>query len=266
MSDTLEDRLARILPGGRGVWIPMDHGTSNYPEQGLQNMNSLIESIIAGGADAIVMQKGPLTYHADTTGWHGFVCHVSASTIHGGDRGQHKINVATAEECWQRGAMGVSGQVNLGDDAETEMIESLGRLTSEAFPLAMPVLGMVYPRGPNLKISDEDPTNGVAHAARIAWELGCDVVKVPWTGSIESFREVTQAVPIPVLIAGGPSGGTFLEILQTVEDSIAAGGAGVCMGRQVFSSDDPKSRVSALRAVIHDGVTAAEASERLGGK
>ena len=68
------------------------------------------------------------------------------------------------------------------------------------------------------------------------------------------------------MIAGGPSGGTFLEILQTVEDSIAAGGAGVCMGRQVFSSDDPKSRVSALRAVIHDGVTAAEASERLGGK
>ena len=57
MSDTLEDRLARILPGGRGVWIPMDHGTSNYPEQGLQNMDSLIESIIAGGADAIVLQK-----------------------------------------------------------------------------------------------------------------------------------------------------------------------------------------------------------------
>ena len=81
MSDTLEDRLTRILPGGRGVWIPMDHGTSNYPEQGLQNMDFLIESIIAGGADAIVMQKGPLTYHADTTGWHGFVCHVSASTV-----------------------------------------------------------------------------------------------------------------------------------------------------------------------------------------
>jgi len=266
MADTLEDRLARILPGGRGVWIPMDHGASNYPEQGLQDMDSIVQSIIAGGADAIVLHKGALTHHADTTGWHGFVCHVSASTVHGGDRDQQKVSVATAEECWQRGAMGVSGQVNLGDDAETEMIESLGRLTTEAFPLAMPVLGMVYPRGPNLKISDTDSTNGVAHAARLAWELGCDVVKVPWTGSIESFREVTQAVPIPVLIAGGPSGGTFLETLQTVEDSISAGGAGVCMGRQVFASDDPKSRVAALRAVIHDGESAEDASELLGGQ
>ena len=266
MADTLEDRLARILPGGRGVWIPMDHGASNYPEQGLQDMDSIVQSIIAGGADAIVLHKGALTHHADTTGWHGFVCHVSASTVHGGDRDQQKVSVATAEECWQRGAMGVSGQVNLGDDAETEMIESLGRLTTEAFPLAMPVLGMAYPRGPNLKISDTDSTNGVAHAARLAWELGCDVVKVPWTGSIESFREVTQAVPIPVLIAGGPSGGTFLETLQTVEDSISAGGAGVCMGRQVFASDDPKSRVAALRAVIHDGESAEDASELLGGQ
>ena len=266
MADTLEDRLARILPGGRGVWIPMDHGVSNYPEQGLQDMDSIVQSVIAGGADAIVLHKGALTHHADNSGWHGLVCHVSAATVHGGDRGQHKASVATAEESWQRGAMGVSGQVNLGDDAEKEMIESLGRLTTEAFPLAMPVLGMVYPRGPNLNVSEGDSTKGVAHAARLAWELGCDAVKVPWTGSVKSFREVTQAVPIPVLIAGGPSGANFLDTLQTVEDSITAGGSGVCMGRQVFASDDPQSRVAALRAVIHDGISATKASEMLGGK
>ena len=97
MADTLEDRLARILPGGRGVWIPMDHGVSNYPEQGLQDMDSIVQSVIAGGADAIVLHKGALTHHADNSGWHGFVCHVSASTVHGGDRGQHKASVATAE-------------------------------------------------------------------------------------------------------------------------------------------------------------------------
>ena len=212
------------------------------------------------------MHKGALTHHADELGWHGFVCHVSASTAHGGNRDQHKVNVATVEECWQRGAMGVSGQINLGDEAETEMIESLGRLTTEAFPLAIPVLGMVYPRGPNLRISEGDSTKGVAHAARLAWELGCDVVKVPWTGSVDSFREVTQAVPIPVLVAGGPSTGSFLETLQIVEDSISVGGAGVCMGRQVFASENPRSHVAALRAIIHQGATAKEASELLGGQ
>ena len=35
MADTLEDRLDRMLPNGKGVWVPLDHGASNYPEQGL---------------------------------------------------------------------------------------------------------------------------------------------------------------------------------------------------------------------------------------
>ena len=48
-----------------------------------------------------------------------------------------------------------------------------------------------------------------------------------------------------------------------VEQAIAAGGGGVCMGRQVFSSDNPAARVRALRAVVHDGLSAAEAAALL---
>ena len=157
--------------------------------------------------------------------------------------------------------MGVSGQVNLGSIYESEMIKSLGELTSQAFPIGMPVLGMVYPRGPNLIASEDDNTGGVAHAARLAWELGCHVVKVPWTGSVESFRTVTKAVPIPVLIAGGPSGGSFTDLLQIVDDAISAGGAGVCMGRQIFSSNEVAARVEALRMIVHEGHPASQAAE-----
>ena len=264
MADTLEDRLARILPGGRGVWVPMDHGASGYPEAGLGDMDSVVEAVISGGADAIVLHKGALSHHADATGWGGFVCHVSASTVHGGTRSQSKVSVASAEECWQRGAMALSGQVNLGDESEPEMIEALGVLTTESFPLGLPVLGMAYPRGPNLKLIEGDETGGIAHAARLAWELGCHVVKVPWTGTADSFRSVIEAVPIPVLIAGGPSGIPFENTLDIVEEAMSVGGAGVCMGRQVFASEDPAARVTALRQVIHEGVSAADAAALLG--
>ncbi|HIC50730.1 MAG: fructose-bisphosphate aldolase [Candidatus Thalassarchaeum betae] len=264
MADTLGDRLERILPGGRGVWIPMDHGVSGYPESGLERMDSVVDSAIEGGADAIVLHKGALSHQLGRTGWGSFVCHVSASTVHGGPRSKYKVSVASAEECWQRGAVGVSGQVNLGDEAEPEMISQLGNLTSEAFPLGVPVLGMVYPRGPNLKVADDDDTGGVAHAARIAWELGCNVVKVPWNGSADSFHRVTDAVPIPVLIAGGPRDTSFRELLDIVEAAMGAGGGGVCMGRQVFGAEDPTAHVRALRAIVHDGASAAEATELLG--
>ena len=227
-------------------------------------MDAVVETVISGGADAIVLHKGALSHHADLTGWGGFVCHVSASTVHGGPHSQSKVSVASAEECWQRGAMALSGQVNLGDESESEMIEALGALPTESFSLGLPVLGMVYPRGPNLKLIDGDETGGIAHAARLAWELGCHVVKVPWTGTADSFHSVIKAAPIPVLIAGGPSGMPFEDTLGIVEEAMAVGGAGVCMGRQVFASEDPSARIAALRQVIHEGASAADAAALLG--
>ena len=244
------DSLSRVLPGGRGVWIPMDHGLSGYPETGLNQMDNVIDSVIKGGADAIVLQKGLLTHQFSRTSWDGFVCHLSASTVHGGPRSQSKVLVGGVEEAISRGSVAVSGQVNLGDNAESEMLQDLGLITTEAWGLDVPTLGMVYPRGPNLILDSEDSTQGVAHAARVAFELGCNVVKVPWTGSIESFEEVTSAVPIPVLIAGG-TGTSFTDTLEIVVKSIIAGGSGVCMGRQIFGSENPLRRVLALRAVVH---------------
>ncbi|MDP6871240.1 MAG: 2-amino-3,7-dideoxy-D-threo-hept-6-ulosonate synthase [Candidatus Thalassarchaeaceae archaeon] len=260
MADTLLGRLGRILPDGKGVWIPMDHGASSFPINGLVDTDAAVDAAISGGADAIVMQKGLVSHHSSRNGWDGYVCHVSVSTVHGGSRSQDKVSVASAEECQSRGAVAVSAQVNMGDDSESDMIERMGQLTSQALDAEMPVLGMIYPRGPNLVVDEDDTTGGVAHAVRLAWELGCHVAKVPWTGSADSFSRVVEAAPIPVLIAGGPMGGDFEGILSTVEEAMSVGCAGVCMGRQVFGSEDPESRVKALRAVVHEGIPASEAS------
>ncbi len=252
MASNFASRLSRLLPGGRALWIPIDHGLSSYPVEGLENTDDVVDAVIAGGADAIVCQKGMLFHQRGRTNWDGFVCHVSASTVHGGDDSQTKVTVAEPMECMHRGAMGLSGQVNLGSKGEMKMIDDLGALTTAGFEIGMPVLGMVYPRGPNLVEIEGDETGGVAHAARLAFEIGCSVVKVPWTGSVESFRKVCEAVPIPVLIAGGPKGVSFEETLSIVAQSLKAGGSGVCMGRQVFGSSDPTSCVRALNALIHE--------------
>ena len=262
MAETLEERLARLLPGGKGVWIPMDHGISSYPENGLDRMDEVVDSCLEAGVDAIVLQKGSLTHQLERTGWNGFVCHVSVSTVHAGARSGEKVRVASAEECMFRGASACSAQINLGENSEPEMISDMGKLTGEAISLGMPVLGMIYPRGPNLVVAEDDTTKGVAHAARLAWELGCDVVKVPWTGDVKSFSEVCSAVPIPVLIAGGPMEVDFRETLSIVSQAMAAGGAGVCMGRQVFGGHTA-SHVRALRAIVHEGTSVNEAAKYL---
>lgn len=263
MEQSASGRLDALLPGGRGVWVPMDHPVSSFPESGLEDTDFAVDAAISGGANAIILQKGTLSYHFERTGWEGFVCHVSASTVHGGKSSQNKMSVGIAAECKLRGASAVSGQVNLGDDSEPEMIERIGKLTSDAFFEGIPVLGMFYPRGPNLVSIQSDSTGGIAHAARLAWELGCNVVKVPWTGSVDSFKSVTSAVPIPILISGGPVYGPFTDLLEIVEQAVHAGASGVCIGRQVFASTNPEARVRALNAIVHDNENADEAAKLL---
>ena len=192
------------------------------------------------------------------------VSHLSVSTRHAGSRSSDKILVGSVEESLSRGAKGVSVQVNMGSPDEPEIMERLGEITQESHFLNCPVLGMIYPRGENLDIMDGDDTQGAAHAARLAFELGCDVVKTKWTGSVESFRKVTSAVPIPVLIAGGPAGSSTEEILTIVYQAMQAGGGGVCMGRSVFSHENPSKMVTALRAIIHDGAGVNQAIESAG--
>ena len=55
----------------------------------------------------------------------------------------------------------------------------------------------------------------------------------------------------------------FYQTLEMVEEALSAGGAGVCMGRQIFSATDSVARINALRAVIHEGVSANEAASYL---
>lgn len=255
--------LEVLLPGGRGVWIPIDHGLSDFPSKGLENLEELIALLAVGGADAIVAQKGVVSAFGDLHSGH-MVAHLSASTRHAGARTTEKVLVGSVEESIRRGASGVSVQVNMGAPTEPDMIEIMGSVSEDCNLLGVPLLGMVYPRGENLNIMDDDITGGAAHAARLAFELGCDAVKTIWTGDIESFSLVCNSVPIPVLIAGGPAGSTTLEILTIVHQAMSAGGGGVCMGRQVFCHDHPDRMVRALRAIVHDGVDVVEAMASAG--
>ena len=262
--DPFKSALESLLPGGKGVWVPMDHGLTSFPVKGIERIDGAIDDCIEAGVDAIVLQKGVLSHQAKRLSWPNFIMHVSASTVHAGANADKKVPVGTVEEAVRRGAIGISCQVNLGSEGEAEMVKDAGHLTTSALPSQMPVLGMIYPRGQNLVNIEGDATKGVAHAARLAWELGCQVAKVPWTGSAESFHDVCSSVPIPVLIAGGKPNGPFVETLDIVESAISAGGAGVCMGRQIFCAPDRIQRIRALRAIIHEGKTSAEAIELMG--
>jgi fructose-bisphosphate aldolase/2-amino-3,7-dideoxy-D-threo-hept-6-ulosonate synthase len=123
---------------------------------------------------------------------------------------------------------------------------------------------MVYPRGP--KIPNEHDATAVAHAARLGAELGADIIKTNYTGKIDTFKQVVEGCPVPVIFAGGPKVETMQQLLQLVTDSMKAGAAGVSIGRNVFQHKDQTLIVKALVAIVHQNATVEEALKLLGEK
>ncbi len=65
----------------RTVIIPMDHGVTVGPVQGIKNVREAAELVAAGGADAAVVHKGAATFgHRGYGRDLGLILHLSAST------------------------------------------------------------------------------------------------------------------------------------------------------------------------------------------
>lgn len=252
-------RLRRIIRDDSKTFIiAMDHGVTLGPVRGLENMQQTVKTVVSGGADAVLIHKG-IAKHVDTHDT-GLIIHVSASTTLG-NKPNLKVGVCTLEEAIGLGADAVSAHINIGSEEEDQMLEFLGALSEQCDNFGMPLLAMMYPRGPNIK--NEHEFEVVSHAARIGAELGADIVKTVYTGDQESFRRVVRGCPVPVVVAGGARMKTDLDVLELGEKSVKAGAAGLSFGRNVFQHDKPEAMTRALSAIVHKGASAQNAMKLL---
>lgn len=220
------------------------------PIEGIIEMGHTVDMVADGGANAVLGHLGlPIYGHRKSGKDIGLIIHLSASTSLGPNPNS-KVLVTTVEEAIKIGADGVSVHINIGDEDESKMLQDLARVSRETRKWGMPLLAMMYPRGK--KIDDERKVKYVKHAARIAAELGVDIVKTNYTGSVETFREVTQGCGAPVVIAGGPKVDSFKDVLQAISDSLEAGGVGVAMGRNVWQAKNPTATVRSIARIIHE--------------
>ena len=257
-------RLDRIGTGGKYLVVPMDHGITLGAVTGLVDLESTIDALTRGGADAVLTQRGVAPrVHGNRNGA-GYIVHLNGSTAIGPDEAD-KRETGTVEAAIRAGADAVSFHVNVGSEYEPDQITALTDVTREAERFGLPVLAMTYARGPD--ISDpSDPeayAEDLGHAARLGEELGADLIKTSYSGDAESFRRVVESTRLPVLIAGG-SKGTDRETLSMVRGAMDAGAAGISMGRSLFQHETPEAIAEAVAAVIHDDASPDEAAERAG--
>jgi 2-amino-4,5-dihydroxy-6-oxo-7-(phosphonooxy)heptanoate synthase len=244
-------RLRRLYhhTAGRLVVVPLDHSISDGPLAPC-GIDRLVGHLAGNGVDAIVLHKGSVRHvHSEWLAHMSLIIHLSASTGHAPDP-DAKYLVSGVEESLRLGADAVSVHVNVGSLDERRQIADLGAVAAACDRWNVPLLAMMYPRGP--KVADPRDPRLVLHVATLAADLGADVVKTPFVGTAAEMRDVTASCPIPVIVAGGPPARSEHAVLATVDAAIRGGAAGVAMGRNIFTAPDPGAMAREVAAVVHD--------------
>ncbi|MCX8172145.1 MAG: 2-amino-3,7-dideoxy-D-threo-hept-6-ulosonate synthase [Archaeoglobaceae archaeon] len=243
-------RLRRIMKNGKTLIMPMDHGVSKV-ENGLENVEEVIR-MVSDFIDAVILHKGVVKHSRVIADLDiGLIVHLSGSTSLSRDPNDKRI-VSSVEHAIFMGADAVSVHVNIGSETEARQLEELGQICETADIYGIPTLAMMYPRG-KVELNVET----VTQSARVGYELGADILKVPY---VDMFSQVIKFCKVPVVIAGGSKESEY-ELLRKVESAIKCGASGAAVGRNIFSSSSPRDIAKALHHVIHEGMSVEEVLE-----
>ena len=241
-------RFRRVIKAdGRACLVAIDHAAYMGAGPPLDSM----QAIAAGRPDAILGTWNVARANAETFADCGLVLRVDGGTSELGDFATSDVSAILhrAEEAITLGADAVVILVFPGAPDEERSMLRLARLASECEQLGLPVMAEAIPGGWAKAV--DWSTENVARAARMAVELGADIVKTVCPGPPEEFGAVVDACPAPVVALGGPKMTTEDDVVSLARGVVAAGAAGIAFGRNVWGSPDPTALVTRLREAVH---------------
>jgi class I fructose-bisphosphate aldolase len=127
---------------------------------------------------------------------------------------------------------------NVADDEKIAYQRRIGTVVSAAARWDMPVMVepvlLATPRSPEVVAIE-------AEVARIAWDLGADIIKITFPGPDATAR-LCSDLDIPIVVDGGPLSGDAASTIRDCEDAITAGAQGLVVGRKVWQRDPAEAK------------------------
>jgi len=254
-------RLNRLFshPSGRYLAVAIDHGISynDYEiPKGIDRIDRTIKQIVAGRPNSITLQKG--IANSCFMEYAGQVPLIMQTVAYTPPAPWKDYQIAFIEEAIALGADAVAMAIGVIGDYQGEEVAMLSRLIRDALPYGIPVIGHIYPKGNTAKPEDFYALKYVKYAAHIGAEIGLDIVKVPYTGTSESFADVVASCPVKVVAAGGSKTSSITEVLEMAHSIIEAGAVGITFGRNVWQHDNIVAVLAALKAIVYENKSVEE--------
>lgn len=244
--------LSKITTNGKALFLAydqgMEHGPSDFDDQNI-DPSYILKIGKEGEFNAIILQKGVAEkYYSPQEQTIPLILKLNGKTnlIEGQD--PYSPILCTVEEALRLGASAVGYTIYVGSEFESKMTSEFSEIVREAHEKNIPVIGWMYIRGKSTIGKDQKELT--AYGARMGLELGADIVKIKYPGSVETLKwAVESAGKTKVVVSGGvkKSEEEFLQIAKSVMES---GAMGMAVGRNIWQDKNPLLLTKKLKEII----------------
>lgn len=270
MYQSTKVRLNRMFnESGKCLDVAVDHGIFNEYDflDGLENMESVVRSLVNAGPDAIQTNYGQSDILQRIPGKSkpALVMRVDYGNPYNAQTHKVMFSELQNEEEPILEALRMDAScivVNLllvpGEPAlHRASLRNISRLRGVCDRYGMPM--MIEP----LVMKGNDSRGGyqvdgnkklVVPLVRQARELGADVIKADPTDHVEDYHEVVEAARCPVLVRGGGKA-DLKDLFIKSYGYLQQGAMGLVYGRNIYQHPNPSQIVKAFMQMIHNGAT-----------
>ena len=249
--------VTRVLPSDRpALIVPMDHGLTMGNLSGLQDPAKLLSQLISAKVDGTLMSPGLAKLLGGRVRAGGMSLTLTLDYQLWGDRAGTLERISD-----EFGVCSVARAHSLGADAvKLLMPYGLGReVTGQVLRLAAAVAGdaqqadlplMLEPLWMGETLSADEHDGVIVHGARVALELGADILKIPAVGP--AALEQILIWGVPTVFLGGARQDDPAALFERIKAGIRAGARGVVVGRNVWQSPRLLDVIASLRQALAD--------------
>jgi class I fructose-bisphosphate aldolase len=261
-------RLRRLLfefgPGnGTLLLLPIDQGIEHGPRDFFPNPASKdpeyqFRLAAEAGYSAIACQIGLATkYYPDYAGQVPLLLKVNGKTDVPPDDEAFSPTNASVEDAVRLGADAVGYTLYVGSPRQDDDLHQLRGVRQDCDRYGMPLVVWAYPRGSAMeKKGGRDSFYAIDYAARMAMEMGADIVKLnmpklnpdkdkdspaPYNemevSQEEAIRHVVESAGRSLVVLSGGSKVDDDKLLEQTRFIMEAGGSGVIYGRNVWQRE-----------------------------
>jgi class I fructose-bisphosphate aldolase len=261
-------RLRRLLyefgPGnGTLLFLPIDQGVEHGPRDFFPNPASKdpeyqFRLAAEAGYSALACGYGMASkYYPDYAGQVPLLLKLNSKTeVPPSDEAFSPCHAAV-EDAVRLGADAVGYTLYVGSPRQDDDFIQIGKVRRDCDRYGMPLVVWAYPRGRDIeKVGGRDSFYAIDYAARVAMELGADIVKLnmpklnpekdkdspaPYNEmevtQAEAVRQVVESAGRSLVVLSGGSKVDDDKLLDHTRMIMEAGGSGVIFGRNVWQRE-----------------------------